>query len=77
MLPWWYKMCRAVQKGLGWRGVGWLLILTQLALTCSHTAPQALGLAAVKACVCIVGIIAGGRLFIQPLYKKVCSPARA
>ncbi len=33
---------------------------------------QALGLAAVKACVCIVGIIAGGRLLIQPLYKKVC-----
>lgn len=32
---------------------------------------QALGVAAVKACVCIVGIIAGGRLLIQPLYKKV------
>ncbi len=31
----------------------------------------ALGNAAVKACVCIVGIMAGGRLLIQPLYKWV------
>jgi hypothetical protein len=32
---------------------------------------QALGLAAVKAVACIVGIIAGGRIFIRPLYKKI------
>jgi len=38
---------------------------------------KALGLAAVKAVVCIVGIIAGGRLFIQPLYKKMSSFANA
>lgn len=33
-------------------------------------------MAAVKACVCIVGIIAGGRVFIQPLYKKVGAEER-
>lgn len=38
---------------------------------------QALGLAAVKACACIVGIIAGGRLLIQPLYKKMSAFANA
>ena len=32
---------------------------------------QALGLAAIKACACIVGITAGGRLLLQPLYNKV------
>jgi monovalent cation:proton antiporter-2 (CPA2) family protein len=38
---------------------------------------QALGIAAVKACVCIVGIIAGGRIFIRPLYKKISNLANA
>ena len=32
---------------------------------------SALGTAAVKAVVCIVGIVFGGRLLIQPLYKQV------
>ena len=32
---------------------------------------QALGTAAVKAVLCIGGIVAGGRVLIQPLYKKV------
>jgi hypothetical protein len=49
---------------------------------CAHVDPlchatQALGLAAVKACACIVGIIAGGRLLIQPLYKKMSAFANA
>lgn len=35
---------------------------------------QALGMAAVKAVLCIAAIIFGGRTLIQPLYKKVwCS----
>jgi len=38
---------------------------------------QALGTAAVKAVVCIFAIIAGGRLLIQPLYKKISSMANA
>jgi hypothetical protein len=38
---------------------------------------QALGLAAVKAVVCICGIIAGGRIFIRPLYKKISNLANA
>ncbi|GAX79910.1 hypothetical protein CEUSTIGMA_g7350.t1 [Chlamydomonas eustigma] len=37
----------------------------------------ALGTAAVKAIVCIFTIIAGGRLFIQPLYKKMSEMANA
>lgn len=38
---------------------------------------QALGLAAVKAVVAIVGITAGGRMFIRPLYKKISNLANA
>jgi hypothetical protein len=38
---------------------------------------QALGIAAVKAVVCIVGITAGGRLLIRPLYKKISGLANA
>ncbi|WIA31931.1 hypothetical protein OEZ86_002790 [Tetradesmus obliquus] len=38
---------------------------------------QALGIAAVKAVVCIVGITAGGRLLIRPLYKKIAELANA
>jgi hypothetical protein len=38
---------------------------------------QALGIAAVKAVVCIVGITAGGRLLIRPLYKKISALANA
>ncbi|PNW84079.1 hypothetical protein CHLRE_04g220200v5 [Chlamydomonas reinhardtii] len=38
---------------------------------------QALGLAAVKAVVAIVGIIAGGRLLVRPLYKKISEFANA
>ncbi len=38
---------------------------------------QALGTAAVKAVICIFSIIVGGRLFIQPLYKKMSSFANA
>lgn len=38
---------------------------------------QALGAAAVKAVVCIFAIIAGGRLLIQPLYKKMSEFANA
>lgn len=38
---------------------------------------QALGIAAVKAVVCIGGIIAGGRIFIRPLYKKISNLANA
>lgn len=38
---------------------------------------QALGLAAVKAILCICGIIAGGRIFIRPLYKKISNLANA
>ncbi|KIY91498.1 hypothetical protein MNEG_16466 [Monoraphidium neglectum] len=38
---------------------------------------QALGIAAVKAVVCILGIIAGGRIFIRPLYKKISNLANA
>eukprot|EP00879_Flechtneria_rotunda_P019410 GHRR01020387.1.p1 GENE.GHRR01020387.1~~GHRR01020387.1.p1 ORF type:complete len:828 (+),score=374.04 GHRR01020387.1:716-3199(+) len=38
---------------------------------------QALGIAAVKAVVCIVGITAGGCLFIRPLYKKISQLANA
>ncbi|GAX83065.1 hypothetical protein CEUSTIGMA_g10491.t1 [Chlamydomonas eustigma] len=37
----------------------------------------ALGTAAVKAVVCIFAIIAGGRIFIQPLYKKMSEFANA
>lgn len=37
----------------------------------------ALGAAAVKAAVCIVGIIAGGRVIMRPLYKKISSLANA
>ena len=39
--------------------------------TSSAAIAAALGTAAVKAVVCIFAIIAGGRLFIQPLYKKM------
>lgn len=38
---------------------------------------QALGVAAVKAAVCIAGIIAGGRIFLRPLYKKISGLANA
>eukprot|EP00882_Tetradesmus_deserticola_P011321 GHRQ01011972.1.p1 GENE.GHRQ01011972.1~~GHRQ01011972.1.p1 ORF type:complete len:451 (+),score=278.84 GHRQ01011972.1:1091-2443(+) len=38
---------------------------------------KALGIAAVKAVVCIVGITAGGRLLIRPLYKKISNLANA
>eukprot|EP00878_Enallax_costatus_P015300 GHUV01016023.1.p1 GENE.GHUV01016023.1~~GHUV01016023.1.p1 ORF type:complete len:863 (+),score=298.32 GHUV01016023.1:243-2591(+) len=38
---------------------------------------QALAIAAVKAVVCIVGITAGGRLLIRPLYKKISGLANA
>lgn len=38
---------------------------------------QALGIAAVKAVVAIVGITAGGRMFIRPLYKKISNLANA
>ena len=38
---------------------------------------QALGLAGVKAVVCIVGIIAGGRLVLRPLYKRIAGLANA
>ena len=37
----------------------------------------ALGIAAVKAVLCIVGIIAGGRIFVRPLYKKISDLANA
>lgn len=37
---------------------------------------QALGTAAVKAVLCIGGIVAGGRVLIQPLYKKVRGSCR-
>lgn len=37
----------------------------------------ALGLAAVKAVVAVVGIIAGGRMVVQPLYKKISEFANA
>jgi hypothetical protein len=40
-------------------------------------AMQALGIAAVKAVLCIVGITAGGRMFIRPLYKKISQLANA
>lgn len=43
-------------------------------MCCAVSCPavlQALGLAAVKAVVAIVGITAGGRMFIRPLYKKI------
>lgn len=32
---------------------------------------QALGLAAVKAVVCITGIIAGGRVVLRPIYRRI------
>lgn len=38
---------------------------------------QALGFAFVKAVVAIVGITAGGRMFIRPLYKKISNLANA
>eukprot|EP00877_Chromochloris_zofingiensis_P008397 jgi/Chrzof1/3810/Cz13g09190.t1_KEA1[v5.2] len=38
---------------------------------------KALGVAAVKAAVCIAGIIAGGRIFLRPLYKKISGLANA
>jgi monovalent cation:proton antiporter-2 (CPA2) family protein len=38
---------------------------------------QALGLAGVKAVCCIVGIIAGGRLLLRPLYKRIAALANA
>jgi Kef-type K+ transport system membrane component KefB len=38
---------------------------------------QALGIAAVKAVVAIVGITIGGRMFIRPLYKKISNLANA
>jgi len=33
--------------------------------------PQALGLAAVKAVVCITAIIAGGRVVLRPIYRRI------
>lgn len=41
------------------------------------TIAKALGLAAIKAVVAIVGIIAGGRMIVQPLYKKISEFANA
>jgi hypothetical protein len=38
---------------------------------------QALGLAGVKAVFCIVSIIAGGRLVLRPLYKRIAGLANA
>jgi len=38
---------------------------------------QALGVAAIKACVCIVGIITCGRALLQPIYKQMSSFANA
>jgi len=38
---------------------------------------QALGLAGVKAVFCIVSIIAGGRLILRPLYKRIAGLANA
>jgi ADP-ribosylglycohydrolase len=43
-------------------------VLNTLTHTCKYTHT---GVAAIKACVCIVSIIAGGRTLLQPIYKQV------